>query len=265
MIFSAHVAIQDELTLKQMAHERGLLLMGPDCGTALINGIPLGFANVLRRGPFGLVAASGTGLQEVTSLIDRAGIGISQALGCGARDLSEEVGGRGMLDVLAMLCMMHRLKSSFSSLQRPAPKIGQLVIEAAKKSSKRAVIDFLELKVESDVAARIFAAETLEEAAQLAVMLTRDTGDLLIAKPRRVAEFALAQEALDRLNSHQKYIRGLFSGGTFCYESQMLLVASVWSNVAIDANEIFPMFGGAENTRSSTWVMRCLPGGGRAR
>ena len=71
--------------------------MGPDCGTAIVNGIPLGFANVLRRGPIGLVAASGTGLQEVTSLIDRAGIGISQALGCGGRDLSEEVGGRSML------------------------------------------------------------------------------------------------------------------------------------------------------------------------
>ena len=198
MIFSAHVAIQDELALKQMAHERGLLLMGPDCGTALINGIPLGFANVLRRGPIGLVAASGTGLQEVTSLIDRAGIGISQALGCGARDLSEEVGGRGMLDGLAMLSHDASTQVIVLIAKHPAPKIGQLVIEAAKKSSKRAVINFLGLKVESDVAAGIYAAETLEEAAQLAVMLTRDTGDLLIAKPRPVAEFALAQETARR-------------------------------------------------------------------
>jgi succinyl-CoA synthetase alpha subunit len=238
MIFSAHIAIQDELALKQMAHERGLLLMGPDCGSAIVNGIPLGFANVLRRGPIGLVAASGTGLQEVTSLIDRAGIGISQALGCGARDLSEQVGGRGMLDGLAMLSHDASTQVIVLIAKHPAPKIGQLVVEAAKKSGKRAVINFLGLKVESDVAAGIYAAETLEEAAQLAVMLTRDTGDLLMAKPRPVAEFALAQEALDRLSSHQKYIRGLFSGGTFCYESQMLLgPGSVWSNVAIDANK----------------------------
>ena len=218
MIFSADVAIEDELALKRMAHERGLLLMGPDCGTAVINGIPLGFANALRHGPVGLAASSGTGLQEVTSLIDRAGIGISQALGCGGRDLSEEVGGKSMLHGLAMLAHDASTQVIVLIAKHPATKIAQLVIEAAKKSGKRAVINFLGIKMESDFAGGIFAAETLEEAAHLAVMLARDIGELLIEKPRPTAVSALAQEAVDRLSSHQKYIRGLFSGGTFCYE-----------------------------------------------
>ena len=151
MIFSADVAVEDEVTLKQMAHDRGLLLMGPDCGTAIINGIPLGFANVLRRGPVGLVASSGTGLQEVTSLIDRAGIGISQALGCGGRDLSEEVGGRSMLHGLATLASDVSTKVIVLIAKHPAPKIARLVVEAAKKSGKPAVINFLGINVENDL------------------------------------------------------------------------------------------------------------------
>jgi FdrA protein len=238
MIFSADVAIEDEVALKKMAFERGLLLMGPDCGTAIVNGIPLGFANVLRRGPVGLVAASGTGLQEVTSLIDRAGIGISQALGCGGRDLSEAVGGRSMLHGLAILAQDASTQVIVLIAKHPAPKIAQLVMEAAKKSGKRAVINFLGIKMESDFTRGVYAAETLDDAAYLAVMLARDAGEFPIEKPRPAAVSALAQQAVNRLSSQQKYIRGLFSGGTFCYESQMLLgPATVWSNVAIDANK----------------------------
>ena len=93
MIFSDNVAVEDEVALKREAVSRGLLLMGPDCGTAMINGKPLGFANAVRRGPIGVVGAAGTGLQEVTSCIHRLGGGVSQAIGTGGRDLSEAVGG----------------------------------------------------------------------------------------------------------------------------------------------------------------------------
>lgn len=91
--FSDNVPIADEVRVKTLARERRLLHMGPDCGTAIIDGIPLGFANVVRPGPVGIVAASGTGAQEVSRLLDLAGAGISQLIGVGGRDLSPEVDG----------------------------------------------------------------------------------------------------------------------------------------------------------------------------
>jgi succinyl-CoA synthetase alpha subunit len=93
MVFSDNVSLEDEYELKKEAVRRGLMLMGPDCGTAIIAGVPLGFANAVRRGSVGVVGASGTGMQEITSLIDRYGGGISHAIGTGSRDLSERIGG----------------------------------------------------------------------------------------------------------------------------------------------------------------------------
>ena len=93
MIFSDNVPIEDEVALKREARERGLLVMGPDCGTAIIGGVPLAFANVVPRGDIGIIGASGTGIQEVSCLIARAGGGISHAIGTGGRDLKAEVGG----------------------------------------------------------------------------------------------------------------------------------------------------------------------------
>ena len=103
MIFSDNVSMEEEIPLKQYAREHDLLVMGPDCGTAIINGIPLGFANVVRRGDIGVVAASGTGLQQVTSLIDRLGGGVTQAIGTGGHDLKSEVGGITMLQGIEAL------------------------------------------------------------------------------------------------------------------------------------------------------------------
>lgn len=102
-MFSDNVPLEDEIELKHFANERQLLLMGPDCGTALIDGVPLGFANVVRRGSIGLVGASGTGLQQVSSLIDTYGHGVSQMIGVGGRDLENEVGGTMMLQGMQRL------------------------------------------------------------------------------------------------------------------------------------------------------------------
>ena len=82
MLFSDNVASEDEIALKALSRRKALLMMGPDCGTAIINGMAC-FANVVRRGPVGVIGASGTGIQEVTGLIDRAGSGVSQAIGAG--------------------------------------------------------------------------------------------------------------------------------------------------------------------------------------
>ena len=103
MLFSDNVALDDEIALKRYARSHELLVMGPDCGTAIIGGVPLGFANVVRRGEIGAIAASGTGLQQVTCLIDRWGQGISQAIGTGGHDLRAEVGGITMLQGLDAL------------------------------------------------------------------------------------------------------------------------------------------------------------------
>ncbi|EHS58789.1 hypothetical protein WG8_1038, partial [Paenibacillus sp. Aloe-11] len=97
-IFSDNVPVEEELSLKQKAHDKGLLVMGPDCGTGIISGVPLAFANRVKAGNIGVVGASGTGIQEVTTLIDRMGGGISHAIGTGGRDLSETVGAITMLD-----------------------------------------------------------------------------------------------------------------------------------------------------------------------
>ena len=103
MLFSDNVELNDEIALKRFAQDHDLIVMGPDCGTAIINGIPLAFANVVRRGDIGVVAASGTGLQQVTCLIDRWGKGISQAIGTGGHDLHRDVGGISMLQGLKAL------------------------------------------------------------------------------------------------------------------------------------------------------------------
>ena len=92
-LFSDHVSVEDEIALKRRGAERGRLVMGPECGTAMLGGVGLGFANVVRRGPVGIVAAAGTGAQEASVLVDRAGSGVSEIIGVGGRDLSAQVGG----------------------------------------------------------------------------------------------------------------------------------------------------------------------------
>jgi FdrA protein len=103
LVFSDGVPVEHEVALKRAASAAGVLVMGPDCGTAIVSGVALGFANVVRPGPVGLVAASGTGAQQVSCLLDAAGVGVSHVLGVGGRDLSEAVGGLATLDALAAL------------------------------------------------------------------------------------------------------------------------------------------------------------------
>jgi succinyl-CoA synthetase alpha subunit len=132
-LFSNNVSIADELELKRLAVRKRLLVMGPDCGTAILDGVPLGFANVVRRGRIGLAAASGTGLQQVVCLIDRLGEGISQAIGVGGRDLDERIGG------LMMLAALERLADDADTAvivlisKPPAPAISQCVQERARR------------------------------------------------------------------------------------------------------------------------------------
>jgi succinyl-CoA synthetase alpha subunit len=237
MLFSSNIEIEDEVVLKVWARDRGLFVMGPDCGTAVVNGVPLGFANVLRRGSIGVVAASGTGLQEVTCLIDRAGLGVSQAIGTGGRDLGERVGGIAMLQALDALASDGSTRVIVLISKPPSQTVSATIREAAGKTGKPVVIAFLGAAPANDASHDIHAAETLEDAARMAVALARGqaVGEASHEGGGPHAE-AATQQAF-RLAPRQKYIRGLYSGGTLCYESLLLLrrhVGCVWSNTPID-------------------------------
>ena len=143
MLFSDNVPVETEVALKRYALAHDLMVMGPDCGTAIIGGIPLGFANAVRRGAIGLVGASGTGLQLVSCLIDRLGGGISQAIGTGGHDLSRDVGGITMLQGLSALTNDTATKAIVLISKPPAPEIAARVLAQARLAGKPVVVNFL--------------------------------------------------------------------------------------------------------------------------
>jgi succinyl-CoA synthetase alpha subunit len=232
MLFSDNVALEDEIALKRYAREHDLLVMGPDCGTAIVGGVPLGFANVVRRGAIGAVAASGTGLQQVTCLIDRLGAGISQAIGTGGHDLHARVGGITMLQGLEALAADPATRVIVLISKPPDPEVAARVLAAAQRAGKPVVVNFLGADPARIAGAKLHAARTLEDAARMAVGLI-DGGALdqpELQDGPDVPELAPRAPA-------QRYIRGLYSGGTFCFEALLLLsdtFGRVRSNTPLD-------------------------------
>ncbi len=143
MLFSDNVSVEDELALKQLAHEKGLLMMGPDCGTAIINGAALCFGNAVRRGNIGIVGASGTGSRELSVRIHEFGGGVSQLIGTGGRDLSEKIGGLMMLDAISMLENDPQTEIIVLISKPPAPAVARKVLERARACRKPVVACFL--------------------------------------------------------------------------------------------------------------------------
>ena len=220
MLFSDNVGIDQELAIKRHAEERGLLVMGPDCGTAIINGIPLGFANVVRRGNIGLVAASGTGLQEVTCRIHNLGAGVSQAIGTGGRDLRDEIGGLTMLAALRALADDDETRVIVLISKPPSPTVASRILALAASSGKPTVVHFLGAAPGSVQGAGLNAAQSLADAADIAVALAR--GSELTASTAAPNDSRVDHErVLDGLAPTQRTVRGLFTGGTFCYEAQL--------------------------------------------
>ncbi len=169
MLFSDNVSIETEVDLKTFAHATDLLVMGPDCGTAIINGIPLAFANVVNRGEIGIVAASGTGLQEVSSIISNEGAGISQAIGTGGRDVRQEVGGITFIDGLRALAADDATRVIVLVSKPPDETVLARINEVADGLDKPIVRVFLGAAPVGPGDAR-----TLEEAALKAVALWRE-------------------------------------------------------------------------------------------
>jgi succinyl-CoA synthetase alpha subunit len=242
MLFSDNVTLEDEIALKRHARDLGLLLMGPDCGSAILNGKPLGFANVVRRGPVGVVAASGTGLQEVTVLVDRAGSGVSQAIGTGGRDLkNEQVGGITMLMGIAALARDASTRVIVVISKPPAPAVAARVVEALAAAGKPAVVHFIGLSpaaAAARTASNVRVATSLQEAADLAVALAEGRPHLPRVFDRPLGEIdALVARETAGMTAAQRHIRGYFTGGTLADEAWILLHAltgAVWSNNQTD-------------------------------
>ena len=227
LLFSDHVSLEDEVALKRYACDHGLLLMGPGAGTAILNGVALGFANVLPRGPVGLVAAAGTGLQEVSTLLARQGVGLSQGLGVGGRDLSVEVGGLMMLEGLKAL-QADPLTSVIGLISKPpAASVAAKILAQAAASPKPTIVCFLGLNDPAALGAlpaNVALAPTLQAAARLAARAAGAEVDLSARAEAREAR-GLQEQARRlraRLAPGQRHLRGLFSGGTLCYEAQVI-------------------------------------------
>ncbi len=241
MMFSDNVPIESEIELKRFAHERGLLVMGPDCGTAILNGVPLAFANAVTRGNIGIVAAAGTGLQEVTSLVSNLGGGISQAIGTGGRDVKESVGGIMFLDALEAIGRDEATKVIVLISKPPHPSVLKKILKTAREIGKPVVANFVGAREE--FGAGIAKADTLEEAAILAVGLARGEKTDQVRKELLVRNEEIRSEArklAKKLSPSQKFIRGLFSGGTFCAEAQVILrdkVRKAYSNAPVEPFE----------------------------
>lgn len=265
LLFSDNVSLEDEIALKTYARDHGLLLMGPGAGTAILNGVALGFANVLPHGPVGIVSAAGTGLQEVSTLLAKNGIGITQGIGTGGRDLKEEVGGIMMLEGLKALQADPATKVIALVSKPPSPGVAEAILDQVAQSDKPTVIGFMGANPdwlsgqlsEQAIGNRASWAEadrrpaptgeaasaqadappqgslgansirwpamTLQETALLAAKAAG--ANITVAEDIAREEEALlaqAKELRAALKPEQKYLRGLFSGGTLCYESQVI-------------------------------------------
>ena len=223
MIFSDNVSVEDERALKEFAADTDRLVMGPDCGTAILNSVPLGFANVVSSGDVGIVAASGTGLQQVTCLVDQLGCGISQAIGTGGRDLNAKIGGLSMLNGIRTLAGDADTNIIVLISKPPSPEIAAKVLQQATQCGKPVVVNFLGADLSTLVGNNIYPVETLEQAAHYAVQLSRGEVPASDSLPRHNIQATEIQKIGDALSDSQKYVRGLYSGGTFSYEAMLLL------------------------------------------
>ncbi|MEE8592607.1 MAG: acyl-CoA synthetase FdrA [Candidatus Bipolaricaulota bacterium] len=241
MLFSDNVTVEDEIELKNEAIERGLLMMGPDCGTAILNGAALGFANVCRSGRIGIVGASGTGIQEISSLIHQWGGGISQAIGTGGRDLSEAVDGRMTRFGIEALGEDPNTDVIVVVSKTPGSAVAERVIEALASTEKPAVVHFIGGQAEK-LSDELETTATLADAALAAVAKSGiDTkeanrpADTLTSLPVPTTVSTLGETVPN--DSACGRVVGLYCGGTLCQEAWNILHRAgldVRSNVAGD-------------------------------
>jgi succinyl-CoA synthetase alpha subunit len=251
-IFSSNVPVEDEQRLKQLARERNLLVMGPDCGTSIVNGVGLGFANAVRRGTIGAIGPSGTGLQEFTCQVHHAGFGISHAVGTGSHDLSDDIGG------ITTLMALDRLEAD------PQTEVIAIVAKPAGPKTRARLVDRLQASPKPTVACLLGSAPpepgghlawagTIDAAASAAIRLSHKADRPGPAEdsrwdPPRPGPIRAAW------TPDEQYLRGLFAGGTLCYQSQQMLRQAGLtghSNVPLDSKDLLGPF---EASREHTLI-----------
>lgn len=220
LIFSDNVPLADEIALKREGNRRGLLVMGPDCGTAIVGGVALGFANVVRRGTVGIVAASGTGAQQVSSLLDTAGIGISQLLGVGGRDLSADVGGLSTIQAMRALADDPGTDRILVLSKPPDPAVAEKI---------RALAGELGVPVHFGL---IGPGQP---------DLTAVTEEVILATGAGVPAWPTL--GAGRSSGQPGALRGLYSGGTLADEAMIIAAESlgrISSNIPLDPADLLP-------------------------
>jgi FdrA protein len=235
-LFSDHVPVEDEVQLKKLALSKGLVVLGPGAGTSIINGVGLGFANAVARGNIGIVAAAGTGLQEVSVLLDRIELGVSQGFGVGGSDVSREVGGAMMTTCLKLLEDDENTSLLMIVAKTPNAEVVRKVMTFVDDQTKKPVVACF-LGMEASSKGRVYYSTTLHSAVLRAAK---------ISSPEYVRAFnskvgisledlvSGANKLSSRLSPGQKYLRGLYTGGTLAHESLLVfrrvLDSSVYSN-----------------------------------
>jgi FdrA protein len=226
-LYSDNVPIEEELELKQIGKEEGLLVMGPDCGTSIVNGIGLGFANRVRRGGIGLVGAAGTGLQAVSSRIHTIGEGVSHAIGTGGRDLQSEIGGITALQAIDLFARDPMTKVIVLVSKPPHPEVATRLLMACQNCGKQVVVNFMGYGAPAPKMGNLYFTANFNETAEVAVRLLRERENSQVENEAHTGSYPPGR----------KYVRGLFSGGSLANEALRALQSiytPVYSNIATD-------------------------------
>jgi FdrA protein len=242
VLLSTGITLAEEAGLKRQASERGLLLLGPECGTSIVDGEGFGIWNSVRRGPVGIACNTGSGIQELSCLVDK--VGISHAFGVGTRDLSQKIGGTGMFSALKFLAADDKTRVILVAARFPTTTVARRVLSAVKGTGKPAVVCFLGVGGKVRFPNGVVPAQTLEEAATHAVSLAkkRNLGKMIFALPPDQIK-KIAKSEYSRFGYGQRYIRGLYSGGMLCTEAQVILrklVGTVRSNLPLELRSRLP-------------------------
>ena len=248
-LFSDHVPVEHEIELKRYASSRGLFVLGPGAGTSIINGKAIAFANSVRRGSVGIVAAAGTGLQEVSVLLDRVGLGVSQGLGIGGNDVKKEVGGIMAQDSIKALEGDRRTRLIMVVSKPPDREVLDKLTKVIEEGEKTYVACFLgktPYRPPKRLSKRVYPARSLHKAVLQTVKLLNPKK--LPAARRRISmklsEFRrTALKLSKKLNTKQRYIRALYTGGTLMYESLLIykqLIGGVYSNAPLEEKYRLP-------------------------
>ena len=233
VVFSNNVPLEDERKMKELAREKGLLCMGPDCGVANINGSALVLASINNRGPFGICGATGTGIQHVAAILHECGTGVSQTIGTGGNDLKEKVGGIMMQMGIEALDRDPDTKYIILISRKPAPSVLEPIFQKIEKCSKPVVVFFMGADRETVEKRGGIFASNLDDCAEKALNLIGKT----YRKESMEEIREIARKATEGMAPCQKYLRGLYTGGTYMDEAMRAMekeVGDIYSNAPLE-------------------------------